>query len=173
MKLIALDFDGVLVPEQSHFYWKHREGCNRAVPELQHAQRCCPIAISNLNYVCEQVLDVRIIISSTWRKYFSIEDLKAILIEDGFRYTDRIIGMTPSIPRGLTGQSNRGEEIEQWIEGSKEEVEVWVAIDDHSDNNINPDHLILTMQETGFTIIHAYELIERFKPGWIRPVFLM
>jgi len=175
MKLVALDFDGVIVPEQAYFYWEGREDRKRKNPDFDRAARCCPICISNLNYVCKQVQDLKIVISSTWRKYFDLEQLKEILSEDGFKFTDLVVGLTPSIQRGLSDSySRRGLEIETWIKDSSQEpVEDWVALDDHK-NNIDEDHLILTQQEVGFTLLNAYSLIERFKKGeWARPLFLM
>lgn len=137
MKLIALDFDGVIVPEQAYFYWEDKGGTlinnKRKNPELHRAARCCPICISNLNYVCRQVKGLKIVISSTWRKYFSLEELKEILVEDGFKFTDLIVGVTPSFQKRLSESSygRRGEEIEAWIKECKEQVEDWVALEQH------------------------------------------
>lgn len=172
MYYLALDFDGVIVPEQAYFYWEGREDKKRKNPDLARAQRCCPICISNLNYVCKQVPDLEIVISSTWRKYYKMEDIKEILTEDGFKYVDKIVGITPTIQRGLSDSyGRRGTEIETWL-ADKTDVQDWVAIDDHA-NNIDKDHLILTKQEVGFTLLEAYLLIERFVTEWKRPLFLM
>jgi hypothetical protein len=174
MFLIALDFDGVIVSEQAYFYWEGRKDKKRKVYYEDEAERCCPITISNLNYVCKNVENLIIIISSTWRKYFDLNQLREILEEDGFKYPDLIIDITPSLPRSISDSySNRGIEIEKWIEDNKEkDITDWVALDDH-ENNINKDHLILTLQEVGFTLLDAYSLIERFNPNYRRPVFMM
>jgi len=165
MEVLFLDFDGVLVTEQSYFYWERQKDRKRS--EL-NAARCCPVAISNLNYLCTELPDLRIVISSTWRRYHSLKDLQTILEEDGFTHKDRIIDVTPR--RRLDGEG-RGTEIAAWLDGHKK-VTDWVAIDDHQDN-IPEDHIILTRQEVGFMIDDAYQIIERFKKKWKRPLFLM
>jgi len=172
MYYLFLDFDGVIVPEQAYFYWEERADKRRKNPDLARADRCCPICLSNLNYVCQQVPNLEIVISSTWRKYFDLEALREILTEDGFKYADKVVGITPSMPRGLSDSyGRRGTEIETWLE-DKKDVQDWVALDDHA-NNIDKDHLILTQQELGFTLFDAYLLIERFVPDWKRPLFMM
>jgi hypothetical protein len=170
MYLIFLDMDGVVVPEQAYFYWEGREDGKR---KEYRAPRCCPIAISNLNYVCKNVADLNIVISSTWRKFFDLDDMKTILEDDGFKYADRIIGVTPTVVRSISDSNGRrGTEIENWLAETKDPVKDWVALDDHA-FNIDKEHLVLTGQEMGFTILDAYALIERFNPEWERPMFLM
>jgi len=172
MYYLFLDFDGVIVPEQAYFYWEDMANKKRKNPDLVRSDRCCPIAISNLNYVCKQVPNLEIVISSTWRKYFELEDLREILIEDGFKYAEKVVDITPSIRRGLSDSyGGRGTEIETWLK-DKKDVQDWIALDDHA-NNIDKKHLIHTKQEVGFTLLDAYLLIERFIPDWERPVFLM
>lgn len=174
MYICFLDMDGVLVTEQAFFYWLRREDCKRKKNDVR-ADRSCPIAISNLNYLCKNIPDLSVVISSTWRKYFSVEEMQSILEEDGFQYKERIIGKTPEEPRRLSDDqySCRGTEILKWIEDAKDiEVKDWVALDDHA-NNISKEHLYQTEQEIGFTIIQAYSIIERFNPKWPRPIFMM
>jgi len=174
MKILMLDFDGVIIPEQAYLYWNGRSDRKRKNPELSRAARSCPICISNLNYVCTQVPDLKIVISSTWRKYFDLVQLKEVLEEDGFKFCDLIVGITPSIPRGLSDlNGRRGTEIQAWLDEYKEaEVIDWVAIDDHK-YNIPVDRLVHTQQEVGFTLLQAYSLIERFNSEWERPLFVM
>lgn len=167
---LFLDFDGVIVPEQAYFYWAKRKDKKRA--SGSRAERSCPIALSNLDYVCDQVPELLIVISSTWRKYYSLEDIKALLREDGFRNVDRIVAITPSIARGFNDQNGmRGTEIISWLNDNAS-TEDWVALDDHK-YNIKEEHLVLTLQEVGFTLLQAYQVIERFNPDWQRPLFLM
>jgi hypothetical protein len=175
MYLIFLDFDGVIVPEQAYHYWRGREDVKRKSlgPETYvSAPRCCPIAISNLNYVLKNVPDCNIVISSTWRKHFSVDELKAFLTEDGFKYADRVLGCTPSIQRGFSTSSPRGTEIQKWIDECDLEITNWIAIDDNQ-YNIPTEKLIHTKQETGFTVLDAYDVISIFNAKWERPIFCM
>lgn len=165
--VLFLDIDGVLHTEQSHFYWEQKKDEKRP-GGITNAERLCPIGISNLNYLCKQVPGLSIVISSTWRTYFSVDELKIIFTEDGFRYPDRIVDITPV--RRLNGGS-RELEIATWLEKNSG-VEDWVAVDDR-EYEIPKDHLILTLQEDGFNIFHAYQIVQRFKAGWERPLFLM
>ncbi len=161
MFVIFLDIDGVLATEQSYFYWGNKKR------EVKNAQHFCPIATSNINYLCKSVPDLHIVISSAWRTYFSFEQLQSFLIEDGFLYSERVLGVTPMISR----RSSRYVEITSWLDANAV-VEDWVAIDDHA-FNIPASNLCLTKQEVGFTITQAYDLIQRFNPDWLQPIFIM
>jgi hypothetical protein len=172
MYYLALDFDGVLATEQSHFYWERKTNKKRRQPKLNRAYRCCPVAISNLDFVCDNVPDLDIVVSSTWRHLFDLAGLKAILTEDGFMHADRIVGVTPSCRQGFSDRtSRRGQEIKEWLQ-EQAKVTDWVAVDDHV-HDIDEGHLVLTSQVTGFTLHDAYKVIERFSKDWTRPVFLM
>ena len=166
MFICFIDIDGVFYTEQSYFYWDLQEDGERK--SKLAAERFCPISISNLNYLCQQVPELNIVISSTWRTSFSLDDLRILFGEEGFKYIDRIIDITPV--QRLRGDG-RELEIEAWLK-EHPEVKDWVAVDDHA-YAIPKDHLVLTLQEDGFNIFHVYSIIERFNPEWKRPVFLM
>lgn len=109
--LIFLDIDGVLATRKTHY---------------KFFEKAC---VENLKTIIGDA-DAFIIISSTWRYNWSLEDLKSIFNEDGIE-KDRIIGVTPDIRRlGVT----RGAEIS---EGFRKNKDVWVrrynVIDDDSD----------------------------------------
>jgi len=167
MFVLFLDMDGVLVTEQSYFYWNQQGDETRK--EIMGASRFCPIAVSNLNYLCANVPELRIVISSSWRTYYSLEQIQSLLEEDGFLHRDRLIDVTQVL--SLHGNDRRFMEISKWLE-KHGEVTDWVAIDDH-DYNIPEENLCLTPQEVGFTIDHAYTIIQRLMPKWQRPIFLM
>lgn len=167
MFLVALDFDGVLNTEQSYFYWRDKSELYRSEKD---APRLCPIAISNLNYLCEKVENLQIVISSAWRKFHSLENIKKFLEEDGFKHNSLIVGITPVI--GFSG-GRRYQEIKSWMEDKQqEEIKDWIAIDDNA-FDIPKENLVLTKQEIGLTIIDVYSIIERFNPKWSQPTFLM
>jgi len=167
MQVCFIDIDGVFNTEQSHFYWRRR----RKRPSGISAERFCPITISNLNYLCENLPDLKLVVSSTWRTSFSLGELHTLFKEDGFTHTDLIIDITPSSVRRLAEPGRREVEIDKWLKANPGVID-WVAIDDH-EYEIDKDHLMLTNQEDGLNIIMVYMLIKRFDPKWRAPLFLM
>jgi hypothetical protein len=160
----------VLATEQSHFYW-NQSGKKSREKEYDHYIRFCPIAISNLNYLCANVSDLNIVISSAWRTFVEFEVIKEFLVEDGFMFVDRILGITPI--RSLRSSDRRYLEIQSWLEEHSDlKIKDWVAVDDH-EFTIPKEHLVLTAQEVGLDIDKVYSIIKRFRPEWERPIFLM
>ena len=123
MKVIFLDFDGVLNSEAS-FRYEARRKSNRIPDSLSDV--CC----SNLQYILEQDADIKLVISSTWRE--EGQEVVEFLQGDGFlngRFVNgsRIIGKTPSVFSG-----HRGHEIKLWLEDNPN-VTQYVIIDDDDD----------------------------------------
>jgi len=96
MKVLFLDVDGVLNMYGSSYRTFMK-------PWGQHIE---PHIVTRLNYICEQVQDLNIVISSSWRS--NMEDFEKQIKEQGFKYWDKVIGKTPDL-------SFRGEEIQEWI----------------------------------------------------------
>jgi hypothetical protein len=119
MKVIFLDFDGVLNSEAS-FRYEARRKSNRIPDSLSDV--CC----SNLQYILEQDADIKLVISSTWRKMHTMEELRNFL-NGRFVNGSRIIGKTPSVFSG-----HRGHEIKLWLEDNPN-VTQYVIIDDDDD----------------------------------------
>lgn len=124
MKILFLDFDGVLNSWQS-VYWEKRH-------EISSKTILCPIAMSNLDELMKVTPNLRIVVSSTWRKYIPIDDLKKILSEQGFKSAERIIDYTIYKQSGLkfsqTGE--RWGEIKEWLD-EHPEVTQWAIVDDN------------------------------------------
>jgi hypothetical protein len=59
--------------------------------------------------------DLSIVLSSSWRKYYTLDELKKIFLDRDFAYTDRILDTTPVIKTKEELFAPRGFEIEQWI----------------------------------------------------------
>ena len=110
--VLFLDFDGVLhpagvptinsdgefVPDERLFLWRaDLEGELRAHPEL------------------------RIVISSDWRKYHAEEELAAFLGRD---LGQRIVGVMPYFEQGSRAEAVRAE-------AARRGVRHWIAVDDH------------------------------------------
>lgn len=73
--------------------------------------------------------EVEIVISSTWREQFPLDDLRARFSLD---IAARIIGATPVTPRidGKYMPARREGEILDWLRQSRREHEPWLALDD-------------------------------------------
>lgn len=176
MKLIFLDFDGVLNSTQSNkMYWRLGGRISFHVND----NHMCPIACSNLQHIYESVPDLHIVISSTWRKFYTFDELKGFLKDKCGIPEDRVIDVTP-LHRGrkmsdYATHINRGDEIQDWLdkntvvpEGSvlvpKYTVEDFMIIDDNSDMvHLTETNFLQTDPMLGLTIKDANKIIDRFK----------
>lgn len=100
MKIIFTDIDGVLNPN-----WK---------------KKWSKTAVNNFNIICEE-LDLKPVITSTWRISNTIEQLQEIFRTQGIRIP--IYDYTP-----LIDQSDRGLEIKEWLLNNN--CDNYVVIDD-------------------------------------------
>lgn len=98
--VLFLDFDGVLHPRTS--------GTGRHIPALEALLRRHP--------------QVELVVSSTWKHQYSVEDLKGWFSSD---IQERVIGVTPDLPN-LPGA--RQLEIEAWLRMRSSRR--WLALDD-------------------------------------------
>lgn len=114
-------------------------------------------AIRALTHVFEEVPDIEMIISSTWRKGETVASLRDIFKLRGFKYYYRIIDKTPVLQ--IEQQAGipysccpRGVEIETWIRMNTACVDQYryCIIDDGSD--------MLYYQRDNFVHIHHTEL---------------
>lgn len=105
MKIIFLDFDGVLNHEQ--FYSQRKEhGVYLGYP----LSEIDPQSVQKLNNII-QATGAKVVISSTWRHGRKIEELQKIL--NYFGFIGEIIDITPDL--GKYDFTVRGNEIWEWI----------------------------------------------------------
>lgn len=157
MKVIFLDFDGVLNSASSFLYETHRrkrhkeQGVKGPVMET-----LCNVCAACFQEVLYKYPEVKIVISSTWRTFFDLNWLQAKLASYHID-SSRVIGATPVDHWG----KSRGKEIQQWLD-SHPEVTHYVIIDDN-DWDITPHHgadrFVKTTWEAGMGVEHAEELI--------------
>lgn len=122
MKIIFLDFDGVIIHSQEKY------GCLSSGRSVRDADEFC---VSLLNILVEE-RDAYVVISSTWRKHHKIEWMRAMLVRAGFRFPERVISVTPD-HTGIEWTSHeRGEEIQHWLR-LQPEVTHYVVLDDDGD----------------------------------------
>jgi hypothetical protein len=167
MKVIFLDFDGVLNSQGSFLYEdnrrkKHKEqGVKGPVQET-----LCNVCTANFQFVLDQYKDVKIVLSTTWRNLYSIDWLKAKL-ESYHIDSSRVIDKTPE--HRMTG--DRGQEISHWLD-QHPEVTHYIVIDDN-DWGISPlhgDRFVKTTWEGGFTTAHAAEACEKLSKHHLKKI---
>lgn len=151
MKVIFLDFDGVLNSEAS-FRMEARRKNNRISDSLSAV--CC----SNLQFILEQNSDIKIVISSTWRKIHTLVELGNIL--NSYGVTAKIIGKTP-----ITFSGHRGREISSWLEDNPN-VTKFVILDDDGDAGAVQDprgHFFQTTWKDGLLFKQAEQIAKLFR----------
>jgi len=127
MKVLFLDIDGVLNSHQSiHMYFRKSGGQGVRCDE----HHFCPIAVSNLLTLFEEIPDLKIVVSSTWRRFSSREELEEMFRMHGVDPA-AFIGITPYHPG-----AHRGLEIQDWLDIAKQNgmnIEKFAIVDDDSD----------------------------------------
>ena len=143
MKIVFLDFDGVLIPLPSNGDWD-----SDAKPSRE--------AIRNLNLIV-QLMDASVVVSSSWRGHgYSIEDLTKILRSWG--YVGPVVGKLdfPEYP-----YEDRGKLILQWLRATNISVEAFVALDDEPTTLEEiADHLVYVKPDLGIQIHDVRRAIE-------------
>lgn len=122
MKIIFLDIDGVMVPD-------YQKVNDQAFPK-DNDWDAKPFSQKGMITLNNAILstDARVVISSDWRKHYSLQVMRDIFVAAGILYgEDTIIGYTKIIGYG-DYKSNRAQEILEWV--SLHRPDQWVAIDD-------------------------------------------
>lgn len=162
MKVIFLDFDGVLNSAASFLLEERKRKENPAMDDLGPVnQTLCNICTSNFRHILDEVPDAKIVISSTWRNLFELDWLRDKLAEYKIP-GDRVIDKTPVVR--MFGE--RGEEIQDWL-GEHPEVTDYVILDD---NYIGPPfqdgyladgpNLVKTTWNVGLTLPLAVKAVK-------------
>ncbi len=152
MRVIFLDIDGCL-NSVSSFIYNNRLRLLGLSDTFSH-ETLCPIACSNLQYILEECTDVQLVISSTWRKYNTIDELKEKLAACNV-CSDRIIGVTP-----IDMDRYRGTEIKEYVDGHPE-IKAFVILDDDSDMKPYLDMLVKVDSRNGLTFTDSEKVIEK------------
>jgi hypothetical protein len=149
-KYIFLDIDGVLWTVGWSIYTRKQE--ERTYTEWDN------ICTSNLQYAIdkakEEGVDVKIVISSTWRLIYSIPELKDIAKKSGLD-PDLIVGVTARFP-----DEKRGAEIQDWMNDENIQPEDIVIIDDDSDMLHLMPRLLHTDAYDGLVFTKTLELLQ-------------
>ena len=173
MNIIFLDIDGVLncqllfeknVKEVKKELKKQvkKEQISR---DDYYKEQLCSERISWLNDLCRKAY-IKVVISSTWRKNKTVEQLQTILNNSGATF--EIIGFTPDLRHeGCV----RGNEIHQWIQDNKELLECsyydfhsYAIIDDDSDMLLwQKENFFQTDGYAGLTPNTCYKVLRHFQ----------
>lgn len=165
MKIIFLDFDGVLNSENWYKILREKPDQEERYP----LDEFDPSAIWRLNKIVQET-GAQVVVSSTWRKGREIDELQSILDEAGFM--GKVFDKTPVL-RDMVGNSYtvpRGCEIDYWLKNSgkfqrinwsidvqeahleKSIVKNYIILDDDSDMLYNQkEHYIKISTLTGLT----------------------
>jgi hypothetical protein len=152
MKIVFLDFDGVLVNARS---FNPAPGVTRSGPYAGADPPC----VAALNRIL-LTTGARIVITSTWRYGRSLEDLQELLRSWGV--SGQVVGLTP---RG----GNRGDQIATWLRGNRSakdnDVQRYAILDDDESAGYALPGLILTEFNVGLTERDADRAIEILNGG--------
>ncbi len=146
---IFLDIDGVILPG-NFLYGKNN---SLVIITEDEFNNLCPEAVARLNQITDAT-GAEIVVSSTRRMEFdNILDLRAWLKSQGI--TGVIRDRTPFL------NSQRGKEIQDFLNSHKDHYEKFIIIDDDDDMLHLSNHLILTTFNEGLQDEHVREAIKR------------
>lgn len=160
--IIFLDIDGVL----------NMFGASSRTFMKPYGQHIEPHLTQRLNYICENINNLGIVISSSWRS--DMDDLQKQLEEQGFKYWNKVIGKTPKPYREHLDYdkpakillSDRGEQINNWLECHNDFTGKYLVIDDEIcdiEPYIPRENIFATDMMEGMLHKDAMEIINYFK----------
>jgi len=143
--IIFLDIDGVLVNPETCIAMDDHGGYSYIDP----------VSAGLVRRLCEDY-NCRIVISSSWRKLFDAESMKAILGAacprlGNYMYTDER-WRTVSLNGVPINEHGRGKEIKQWIDKYSSTFNKFVILDDDSDMEPLMDSFVKTDAYQGFRL---------------------
>lgn len=167
MKIIFLDVDGVLNSEELCHQWKEKgekgyggffeEGDVATDENVKWGQNM----VDNLKRIVDST-GAKIVISSTWRKFFSVEKFQEMF---------RVYGWedAPVIDKTQLTRSSRGWEVNTWLNKNLR-VKDYVIIDDYPDFYASQlSRFVETNPDVGLTSEDADKAIKILNDG-IQPI---
>jgi len=156
MKTLFLDFDGIL--NSSDFLVEKNLKEEPFMETIDWWGRMVnPENVKCLNKIIIET-GAKVVISSTWRRGVSNENLLKILLKKGLTPKTEIIGRTTT----SNDEKTRGERISEWVTLHSEEIESFVVLDDEGGEWMDPirDRLVQANPAVGLTIEDAEKAIE-------------
>lgn len=136
------------------------DGCTHSEPATHYGVFSC---MTRIEAVLREHVNVEIVISSSWRELFSLDELQDNFARDIFQ---RVIDVTPVIRRRPPPSVRhvRQAEIEMWLRANRSLNQPWIAIDDSAEwFQADCRHLLLCDRRTGFTDADALLLHKMIK----------
>lgn len=159
-KVLFLDIDGVL---NSNMYahticWLKKTNRSALYSGLTFKHgiwQFCPYASAIFSSMMEELLNVDIVISSTWRVGRTVEDLQQLFIENGL-CGSKIIGRTGDF------KNSRGLEIQEYLD-LHPDIKKFVILDDDNDMLHLTKYLVKTDTRNGLLFKDADLVIKKFR----------
>jgi hypothetical protein len=155
MKALFLDIDGVLATRK-----EYRKPFLDIGASVAFNEEC----VERLNILMKEFDDLVIVISSSWRVEFTVEELREIFTARGFKYSERIVGKTLRAltfftkERGLQS-APRGVEIDRYVRDS--DITKYAILDDDTDMLYSQrDAFVKTSFEDGLQDIHIGKIVK-------------
>jgi hypothetical protein len=148
MKLVFLDFDGVLNS------WDFLYGSREPFSSTSADEKIDPEAVRRLNEITDRT-GASIVVSSAWRIGKKVADLRELLHRHGV--TGQVVGATPRNDR------TRGDQIAESLEYHKRlgrEVDSFVILDDDNDMGGLTWALVKTTMAQGLQDEHVAQAVE-------------
>jgi len=160
--------DGVMNSLQSYYWYSnmlgHKEDCWVDYKSSQNSTftgyetQLCPLACSNLKNILDIYSDIKIVISSTWRKSRDFGWFNHLFKYFKIFEEDKVIGKTPIL------NLERGYEIQHWLNNFEEDINDFVILDDDGDMGpyCDTNHFIQTDGKVGFDYRKMEEVDKHF-----------
>lgn len=168
MKYIFLDIDGVLNNTPHFLFRKKHSLSKRSIEYMRYL--IDPWNVRNLKYLTDEI-EVSIIISSTWRIYYEIEEFNNCF--STFDICDLVVDKTQISLK--SDFSTRSHEIDLWVCKRNIKKTDYIVIDD---NDIYPtshphfDRFHRTNSDNGLTYSDACKILKKLEPSWRKPFVL-
>lgn len=149
-KYIFLDFDGVLNSLRSTVADQkltHALAAKRSILLSGEIDAGFDTIAVALVYRVATITGAKIVISSSWRYAFTLDELRNMFLGFGWQdANDLIIGVTPKLDSG-----HRGSEVKMWLDEHAATPYEYVIIDDNSDIlEEQREHFVYTDTAEGF-----------------------
>lgn len=146
MKILFIDIDGVLVPDKCK-YLNHK--APETMKDVDHWCYFDPFAVAFLNEVFAKEHTLHGVIHSTWKKFYTEDELKIMFSSSGcnFRWHNDMVAVTTS-----TKFDSRWDDIDNWL---LQHIEVkrqdFAIIDDAKPASNLKSRTVRTNEQIGIT----------------------
>lgn len=157
-RVLFLDIDGVLNSDESFTIYRAELKAKNKRWDPMHVSK---ELVSRLSRLLDALPDVEVVISSAWRHYMSVEEIRSFLSRNGLKRHDAIVGETPKF-----SLDRRGEEIERWIEMNCGTLSglTFAVVDDNSVGQMSY-RCVYTNDIVGLTDADVDALIDMLEEG--------